>query len=104
MATEVSAADGAIDRGAKIVADAKITLNSDIATLEGKLAGIGASWQGQAATAFTNLMTAWRAQAKKITDNLDVFEQNLKASQTSYTSDDDAAKAALQALQGRMGA
>lgn len=104
MATEVSAADGAIERGARIVADAKVTLNSDIAALEGRLAGIGASWQGAAATAFQNLMQAWRTQANKITANLDVFEQNLKASQAGYTADDDTSKAAMTSLHGRMGA
>ncbi|GAB2512903.1 hypothetical protein GCM10027064_08380 [Microbacterium petrolearium] len=103
MANEVSAADGAIERGAQIVAQAKIQLNTDITQLEGKLAGIGASWQGSAATAFTSLMQAWRAQAKKITDNLDAFEANLKSSQVGYTTSDDTSASAMSNLQSRLG-
>lgn len=103
MANEVSAADGAIERGAKIVAESKQTLKSEISALEGKLASIGSSWTGGSATAFTSLMTNWKAQANKITDNLDAFEQNLRASQSNYSSADDSSSSAMNRLQGRLG-
>ncbi|MPV50979.1 WXG100 family type VII secretion target, partial [Pseudactinotalea sp. HY160] len=85
MATEVSAADGALQRGAQVVADAKASLNTELNQLEGKLASIGAQWQGQGASAFTTLMERWRTDARKITSALDTFEQNLTSSQTTYT-------------------
>jgi len=103
VGNEVSAADGALSRGAKIVSESKVTLNAEIASLEGKLAGIGAQWQGQSATAFTALMERWRTDAKKITDNLDAFEQNLISSQSTYTAADEASSSAMSRLQGRLG-
>lgn len=104
MATgEVSAADGAIERGAKIVSDSKIALNTEIQSIESKLATIGAQWQGQSAAAFQSLIAAWREKARKITGNLDAFEENLRASQTNYSSSDDTSKSNMSRLQGRLG-
>ena len=103
VANEVSAADGAIARGAHIVAESKQTLNSDIQSLEAKLSGLGSQWQGAAATAFASLMENWRAQARKITQSLDEFEANLTSSQQTYTAADDSSTSAMNRLQGRLG-
>ncbi|QGH70459.1 WXG100 family type VII secretion target [Pseudactinotalea sp. HY158] len=103
MATEVSAADGALQRGAQVVADAKASLNTELNQLEGKLASIGAQWQGQGASAFTMLMERWRTDARKITSALDTFEQNLTSSQTTYTSTDDTQSSAMNSLSSRLG-
>ncbi|CAM3619755.1 WXG100 family type VII secretion target [Occultella aeris] len=100
---EVSAADGALARGARIVAESKITLNGELSSLEGRLSGIGAQWQGQAATAFASLMERWRTDARKIITSLDTFEQNLQSSQSSYTASDEQASSAMSRLQGRLG-
>ena len=103
VGNEVSAADGALARGAKIVSESKVALTGEISSIEGKLASIGSSWQGQSATAFVGLMERWRVYAKKITDNLDAFEQNLIASQSTYTAADDVSTAGLNRLQSRLG-
>lgn len=100
---EVSAADGALARGAKIVAESKTALVGELSSLEGRLSGLGAQWQGSGAVAFTNLMTRWREDANKIISALDGFEQNLIQSQTTYTQSDDAASQAMNRLQGRLG-
>lgn len=103
VGNEVSAADGALNRGAQIVAESKQTLNAEIQSLEAKLSGIGSQWQGASATAFASLMENWRAQARKITQSLDEFEANLKSSQQTYTASDDASVSAMNRLQGRLG-
>lgn len=103
MATEVSAADGALQRGAQVVSDAKSSLNTELNQLEGKLASIGSQWQGQGASAFTMLMERWRSDARKITAALDSFEQNLLGSQTTYSSTDDSQSSAMNSLASRLG-
>lgn len=100
---EVSAADGALARGAKIVADSKVALNSELSSLRGKLSSIGSMWQGSGATAFTSVMQQWENNANRIVSSLDNFEENLKQSQTTYTATDDAATQAMNRLQGRLG-
>jgi len=103
MAAEVSAADGALKQGADVVARARTELQGELSSLEGKLAGIGAHWQGQGAVAFNQLMVRWRDDASKIVAALNEFEQNLLQSQSSYTASDDAQQAVFSRLSGRLG-
>lgn len=103
MAAEVSAADGALDRGAKIVSDTRSELTSELAGLRGKLAGIGAQWKGSGSTSFQSAMTRWDEDSKKIIDALNSFEQNLRSSQTTYTQRDETAQSSFSKLQSRLG-
>lgn len=103
MGREVSAADGALQRGATIVAESKAALQGELSSLESRLAGIGAQWQGTGSAAFTNVMSQWREKATRIINTLDSFEENLRQSQTTYTATDDAASQAMNRLAGRLG-
>ena len=103
MAGEVSAADGALKAGAAAVAQTRVELKGELASLEGKLAGIGSSWKGQGAASFGILMNRWREDANKITDALNEFEANLQSSQTSYVAADDAQSSAMGRLTSRLG-
>jgi len=100
---EVSAADGALQRGATIVAESKAALHGELSSLEGRLSGIGAQWQGAGSAAFANVMSQWREKSNRIINALDNFEENLKQSQTTYTASDDTASQAMNRLQGRLG-
>lgn len=103
MAGEVSAADGALRAGAAAVAQSRGELQRELGVLEGKLAGIGGSWQGAGAVAFTTLMTRWREDATKIVGALNEFEANLQTSQTTYVAADDAQSSVMNRLSGRLG-
>lgn len=103
MGQEVSAADGALARGAAIVAESKSQLLGELSALEGRLSGIGAMWQGSGSAAFTSVMAQWREKSNRIISALDTFEENLKASQSTYTATDDAASSAMNRLQSRLG-
>ena len=103
MAAEVSAADGALKQGAGVVSQARADLKGELSSLEGKLAGIGAHWQGQGAVAFNQLMQRWRGDATKIVSALDEFEQNLLQSQASYTASDETQQSTFSRLSGRLG-
>lgn len=103
MAGEVSAADGALKAGANVVAQTRGSLQQQLQVLDGKLAGIGAGWQGQGAVAFAQLMARWREDATKIINALNEFEANLVSSQSTYTASDESQAASLSALTGRLG-
>lgn len=59
MASEVSAADGALKAGATTVGQSREALKRELSALEGELSGIGSAWQGQGAVAFTTLMNRY---------------------------------------------
>lgn len=99
---EVSAADGALAKGASVVGEAKSALTSELNSLEGKLSGLGAQWQGQGAVAFTRLMQQWQADSKKIINALDTFQENLTASQTTYSSTDESQSSQMNSLASRL--
>lgn len=93
--TDFTAADGALDAGAKAVAQSRADLRNELTTLEGRLNEIGSKWQGAGAAAFTKLMVQWRQDATKIVDALNEFEANLTQSQKTYTTGDQAEAAAF---------
>jgi len=102
MAGEFSRADQALTRGATFVQSAKSDLEGQLGTLRGQLEGIGSAWQGGASTAFQTTMTRWNEDARKIISALDEFEANLRSSDQTYSSTDDAQSATFNKFQGRL--
>ena len=85
--------EGALERTSAIIDEAKGKLNQRLGTLEGDLAHIGQSWQGSAATAFTQLMVQWQDSAHRTTSALDEFVDKLSgASRTFARKEDDVAQ------------
>ncbi|WP_344818324.1 WXG100 family type VII secretion target [Microbacterium soli] len=103
MSGEVSAADGALQRGANIVNQSKTQIIAELNAIQGKLSDIGASWQGTGAAAFQQTFQAWQEKSRRITNSLDQFEQNLLESQTTYSQADDASAQAQNKFMGRLG-
>jgi WXG100 family type VII secretion target len=103
MAGEVSKQDQALNRGAQMVGGARGDLEQQLGSLRGKLAGIGAQWQGSGATAFTQVMTRWDENARQITTALDEFQANLQSSEQTYNASDEAQSATFGRLSGRLG-
>lgn len=103
MAGEVSAADGALQRGASIVNQSKTDINTELNAIQNQLSGIGASWTGAGATAFQRTFQAWQEKSRRITSALDGFEQNLRDSQTTYTETDDTSAQSQNKFMGRLG-
>lgn len=103
MGGEISAADGALQRGAKIVSQSKIDIVTELNAISNKLSGIGASWTGGGAAAFQQTFSAWGEKSRRITNALDEFEQNLLDSQTNYSQTDDASREAQTKFMGRLG-
>lgn len=103
MAGEISKQDQALSRAANLVAEARQELNGQLQQLGGKLQGIGSQWRGSGAAAFNNVMERWNADAQKIIQSLEAFEDNLEKSESTYTAADDAQSAAFSKLSGRLG-
>lgn len=103
MNKQVSAADGALQRGAKIVNDSKTTIVTELNAIQNKLSGIGAAWAGSGSNAFQATFAQWQEKSRRITNTLDQFEQNLLDSQTTYTATDDSSATAQKNLQSRLG-
>lgn len=103
MAVEVSAGEGALRAGAAAVAQARTELKGQTDALDGKLSGIGSSWKGEGAIAFQSLMARWREDAQKLTAALDTFEANLRASDQTYVSADEAQKSSMANLTAMLG-
>ncbi|MDT0156138.1 WXG100 family type VII secretion target [Microbacterium sp. ARD32] len=103
MGGEVSAADGALQRGAKIVNQSKVDIVGELNAIQNKLSGIGSSWTGSGAAAFQQTFQAWQDKSRRITNALDQFEQNLIDSQSAYTQTDDTSKASHNKFMGRLG-
>ncbi|WP_162893104.1 WXG100 family type VII secretion target [Microbacterium halotolerans] len=103
MGDAVSAADGALQRGASIVNESKGSIVQELNAIRSKLSGINAAWQGSGSNAFQQSFSAWQDKSRRITNALDQFEQNLIDSQTSYTSTDDTSAQAQKKFLGRLG-
>lgn len=103
MAGEMSKQDQALTRGAQMTQGARGDLDQQLSSLRGKLAGIGAQWQGSGSTAFQNVMQRWDESARKIITALDEFEANLKQSETTYDTTDEQQSSTFGKLSGRLG-
>ncbi len=103
MASGMNKEDGALERGAGLVAAARGELDQELGALRGKLAGIGAQWQGGGSAAFQGTMTRWDESARKITSALDEFEANLRGSEQTYNATDEAQQATFTNFDSRIG-
>ena len=103
MAGEVSKQDQALTRGAQMVVSARGDLEQQLSSLRGKLSGIGAQWQGAGSAAFTQVMTRWDEDARKITSALNEFEANLRTSEQTYNANDETQSSSFNKLAGRLG-
>lgn len=103
MAGQISAAEGAILKGAETVSSTRDDLDSRIKTVEAQMLAIGSNWQGPAAVAFQRLMVQWNEDARKVTSALIDFEQNLRSAQRDYDTTDEDQVSAISSIAGRLG-
>lgn len=103
MNGEISAADGALRRGAAIVSSSKKDIITELNSIQSQLSSIGAAWTGSGSTQFQQTFNAWQEKSRRITSALDEFEQNLIDSQTAYTATDDTSADAQRKFMGRLG-
>ncbi|WP_026460188.1 WXG100 family type VII secretion target [Schaalia suimastitidis] len=103
MAGHILAEDGAIIRGADVVAASREELAKHIAEVEAVVSRIGSGWTGEAALAFHRLMETWNASTRKVNGALEGFEQNLRGTQADFDATDQQQQEALNRLAARLG-
>ena len=103
MAGQVSAAEGALRRGAETVARTHADLQSQLRQLESWVAAIGSNWTGQGAVAFHRLMERWRENSERVVGALRNFEENLQSSQTRHEATEEAQSVMFQNVAERLG-
>ena len=95
MADQFSAEENALRSGADHVAEAKTTLDTQIADLRTRLTSLEGAWRGTGAMAFTNVMQRWENDARRLTGALATLEANLIGTDKPYTETDDSAHQAM---------
>lgn len=103
MAGQISAAEGAILKGADTVSATRDDLKARIAAVESQMAAIGSNWTGPAATAFHTLMARWNDEASKVNNALIQFEDNLRSAQRDYDTADQEQESTFANLASRLG-
>ena len=102
MAGMVSAAEGAILKGANTVATTRQELDGRIKQVESQILAIGSNWQGSAAVAFQALMVRWNEDTRKVNNALIQFEENLRRTQQDYDATDQDQAAIFNKLASRL--
>lgn len=103
MAGEVSAQQGALQRGAQLIDEARRDLDKQCNDLRHAIEGIRDSWTGAGAGAFRQVLEHWDVAARSAINELDKLESNLVRAEAGYRNVDEAQAARMTRLQGRLG-
>ncbi|MCR2816340.1 WXG100 family type VII secretion target [Microbacterium jiangjiandongii] len=79
MTDRISATEGALARGANVVAGAHVDIQDSIGRVIAELDELGAHWSGDAAGAYRQLVGEWSAGAVKLNAVLVQLTQALRA-------------------------
>lgn len=77
MAGTISAEEGALKKGQDAVREAKAGIDREAKKVHNQILQLSGYWKGSAAGAFTNMMTRWDEEARKLNDVLITLEQSL---------------------------
>lgn len=103
MAEKISATEGALERGAQAVEEARTTIDSRIKDVDAKLSEMSSYWQGDAAASYTTLVTRWDEKANNLNRVLNDLRDNLRGTasdQQATEEEHQSATARLSALLG----
>nr|WP_300144369.1 WXG100 family type VII secretion target [Propionicimonas sp.] len=103
MSAELSAAEGAILKGADTVSNTRADLKQRLTALRADVDAVGSSWTGLGAVAFSGLMVAWDAEANQVTDALENLESALRGTQTAFDQAEQVVETGLNKLIGMLG-
>lgn len=103
MAEKIRAEEGAIEKGATAVENARLGIDNRIKDIESKMAELGSFWSGGAATSFNTLMVSWQEKASNLNRILNDLRDNLRGTakdQAANEEDNQSRTSKLQALLG----
>jgi uncharacterized protein YukE len=79
--------EGVLLRAADMTSTAHADLTAEVNGLPARVSTSGA-WEGGGAGQFTNLITAWNADTRRILQTLETFESNLRGVEVNYNDAD----------------
>lgn len=85
------------------VGDVNEQVGAQLRTLNSQLAPLAGAWQGQASTAFQNLITRFNENAEKLRTALQGISEQLKGASTTYATEDETQQAAMSNIQNVLG-
>lgn len=78
-------------------------VQTDLATLRGRLAPLAGAWRGEAATAFAGLMTRWDADARALSEALRAIGEAIQGSSAVYQAQEEQHTGSLSAIRAALG-
>ncbi|MBF8193181.1 WXG100 family type VII secretion target [Nonomuraea sp. K274] len=88
-------------------ADRAMIAHGNITQIHNRLtqipATLGAAWQGESASVYTQVLNEWNPQFKKVIDALNTIAENLKASGIQYTEANTNAREVAENLKSLLG-
>ncbi|MGQ0631838.1 MAG: WXG100 family type VII secretion target [Sporichthyaceae bacterium] len=99
----VSAQEGALQRSAQLVAEARADLGKQCSALRQDLAALVAHWKGAGALACREVLDRWDVETFAVIGELDTFETNLLATESNYRSADQAQADGMTRAARRLG-
>lgn len=99
MAEKIRAEEGAIEKGAAAVENARLGIDNRIKDIESKMAELGSFWSGDAANSFNTLMMSWQEKASALNRILNDLRGTAK-DQAANEEDNQSRTSKLQSLLG----
>ncbi|MFV0287018.1 MAG: WXG100 family type VII secretion target [Demequina sp.] len=81
MAQHISAEEGALRQGAVAVNTAKGNIDTQLTNVRNEIEQLRGYWTGAAATSFTQLLTRWDQESKKLNNVLVTLEEALSGTE-----------------------
>ncbi|KFI63906.1 WXG100 family type VII secretion target [Bifidobacterium cuniculi] len=89
MAEHIRAGEGALEKGAVAVEDARVGVDHRIKDIESKMAELGSFWSGDAATAYSTLMMRWQEKANALNNILNDLRDNLRGTASDQAANEE---------------
>lgn len=97
----IGKADGVVLAAAADVGQTRSELQGDLAALRTRLDGMAGQWEGRGHRAFMNAVESWQATADRVVRSLDDFEEQLRATESTYDEAEDQVAASLGRFAGQ---
>jgi WXG100 family type VII secretion target len=104
MADRISAEEGALARGAQAVNEAKSGIDQQVKFVRGEIEQVAGFWTGAAAGSFTQLMTRWDEETRKLNNVLVTLEDALRGTERDQAATEDSHQQTIAGLGSMMGA
>jgi WXG100 family type VII secretion target len=98
----ISAQQGALNKGANAVKDAKAGIDQQVKMVRGEIEQLKSFWSGSAATAFNGLMTSWDSQTSKLNAVLVTLEDSLRTTEKTQAADEESHQSTISNLGSMM--